>query len=356
MTYNDGSDMEKLLSVIVPVYNAESEITGCIEALEASACPSMEIIVIDDGSTDNSLNVCNNLSLKYNNMKVYHQQNRGVSEARNRGIQNSSGSWICFVDSDDLIILETFDKALGQLSESPSSCDMLVCGYQETGMDRNILSVKDNENLPGMLKPEEACIALIEGRLNVCVGSFFIRRERLGRNTYLSGVRYGEDTTYIAECLVDAENILITPDPVLSYRQNTNSAMHKLDLSRFDNYTARVEVKNYIKKYHPEMRKLYSRVADYYVPYVLYDDIRLLCHYGYPFPRLRRFMNSQGIEEALKAMIHSDHIDSVLQKYLYLWDRHPLTFYMKERNRRIKYIIRSSLSIFVKKHLLKRPI
>lgn len=95
MKYND------LISIIVPVFNVEKYVSKCIDSILAQTYENIEIILIDDGSTDNSYEICKEYENKYNNIKLYHKSNGGLSSARNKGIKESHGDFITFVDSDD---------------------------------------------------------------------------------------------------------------------------------------------------------------------------------------------------------------------------------------------------------------
>lgn len=104
--------MEKV-SVIVPVYNTEKYIRECIESILTQTYPEIQIILVDDGSTDHSLDICKEYEGKNTNIEVYHQENKGVSAARNTGLKHVKGEYIFFVDSDDYILpqyIEDFMK------------------------------------------------------------------------------------------------------------------------------------------------------------------------------------------------------------------------------------------------------
>ena len=94
------------LSIIVPVYNVEKYLTECITSLIEKCDDSFEIILIDDGSTDNSGIICDEFKKKSSIIKVIHQENRGLSGARNTGIRHSTGEYLMFVDSDDYLYKE----------------------------------------------------------------------------------------------------------------------------------------------------------------------------------------------------------------------------------------------------------
>lgn len=111
---------KNLISIIVPVYNVEKYLKRCIESIINQTYQNLEIILVDDGSTDNSLKLCNYYKTKDKRIKVIHQSNRGLSSARNSGLKESNGDYICFVDSDDWINLN-FVKVLFETSQNTNS-------------------------------------------------------------------------------------------------------------------------------------------------------------------------------------------------------------------------------------------
>lgn len=95
--------MGEKISVIVPVYNVEAYLERCVESILQQTYAHFELILINDGSTDSSGQICDRLASQYENIKVYHIENAGVSNARNMGIQLATGSWVTFIDSDDFV-------------------------------------------------------------------------------------------------------------------------------------------------------------------------------------------------------------------------------------------------------------
>ena len=121
----------KLISVIVPVYNTEKYIEKCVMSILNQTYKNLEIILIDDGSTDNSPQICDSLAEKDNRIAVIHQPNGGVSSARNIGLDNTHGDYITFVDSDDYIAPNMIEF----LSENIGDTNIAMCGY--TSVDEN---------------------------------------------------------------------------------------------------------------------------------------------------------------------------------------------------------------------------
>ena len=96
-------DKLPLVSVVVPVYNVERYVRQCVESLVAQTYPKLEIILVDDGATDSSGEICDEIASVHNNVTCFHKENGGLSDARNYGLTHSHGEWISFVDSDDYV-------------------------------------------------------------------------------------------------------------------------------------------------------------------------------------------------------------------------------------------------------------
>ena len=141
------------LSVIVPVYNAENHLEKCVDSLVNQTYKDLEIILVNDGSTDNSADLCNSLASKDIRVKVIHKQNGGVSSARNAGLDAATGQYITFADSDDWLEADAYHKCINNITES--GADLVVFGYEthlpygntKTYMDCNMFTryeYKDN--------------------------------------------------------------------------------------------------------------------------------------------------------------------------------------------------------------------
>ena len=101
-----------LVSVIVPVYNVEKYLKDCLESIINQTYKNIEIILVDDGSKDNSGKICDEFANLDNRIKVIHKENGGLSDARNFGLNNAHGEWVMFIDSDDYIDITMIDKLI----------------------------------------------------------------------------------------------------------------------------------------------------------------------------------------------------------------------------------------------------
>lgn len=134
----------ELVSIIVPVYNVEKYLDKCVQSLVRQTYSNLEIILIDDGATDNSGMVCDKWASKDERVKVIHTENRGLSAARNTGIDNSVGHFLCFVDSDDWIEPDM----VSSLVENMSLCkaDISSCGLKKDYDEQKIVFNKQLED------------------------------------------------------------------------------------------------------------------------------------------------------------------------------------------------------------------
>lgn len=114
-----------MISVIVPVYNAEKYLRRCIESILCQTYGDIELLLINDGSTDESGHICDEYGLKDSRVKVYHKQNEGVSHTRNFGLNLARGEWITFVDADDWIEFDVYEKVLTRVQEEKAD----ICCY-----------------------------------------------------------------------------------------------------------------------------------------------------------------------------------------------------------------------------------
>jgi glycosyltransferase involved in cell wall biosynthesis len=134
------------ISVIVPVYNVEKYLHRCVDSILAQSFSNFELILVDDGSTDNSGKICDEYAQKYDNIKVYHINNKGVSYARNYGIKKAAGEYILFCDSDDTVLegwIETLLKAIKKNNSAWVTCG---CNYINDGTDEIIKIVVYNKD------------------------------------------------------------------------------------------------------------------------------------------------------------------------------------------------------------------
>lgn len=127
------------VSVIVPVYNTEKYLPRCIESILAQTFTDFELILVNDGSTDNSGKICDEYAKKDSRIVVIHKENGGASSARNKGIDNAKGEWIAFVDSDDFVSEHFLYNFINALSDNT---DLIIGGITKIDESKNILETR----------------------------------------------------------------------------------------------------------------------------------------------------------------------------------------------------------------------
>ena len=115
------------ISIIVPIYNVEEYLCKCLDSIVNQTYTDYELILIDDGSTDDSGKIADEYSSKDDRITVIHKKNSGVSDARNRGLENASGKYICFIDADDWIEVSYLEELL--LLAKSNDADIAMCSY-----------------------------------------------------------------------------------------------------------------------------------------------------------------------------------------------------------------------------------
>lgn len=117
-----------LVSIIVPVYNVETYLDVCLQSLQKQTYKNIEILLVDDGSTDSSGNICEKYKTLDSRIKLIHQQNQGLSGARNTGLENATGEYLMFVDSDDRVAPQFVEKAVSNLISQQA--DLLIFNFE----------------------------------------------------------------------------------------------------------------------------------------------------------------------------------------------------------------------------------
>lgn len=124
--------VQELVSVIIPVYNSDSYLRYCLESVVQQTYPHLEVLLIDDGSTDDSGIICDEFATRDNRFRVFHTENRGIGAAQNLGLDQANGDYIAFVDNDDILAHRNIEKLLGVLLDSQA--DMAKARWQQFGV------------------------------------------------------------------------------------------------------------------------------------------------------------------------------------------------------------------------------
>ena len=188
---------EPLISVIVPIYNVENYLDKCIESIVNQTYKNLEIILVDDGSPDNSPKICDNWALKDSRIKVIHKKNGGLSSARNAGIENASGKYLTFIDSDDYFDLHVISVMLENLAKY--NVDISSISFKRVNnYEAPIINNENYDNL--ILSSEKLAINICQRKKTSVCGKLF-KKEIFNDNKFLEGV-LNEDFLFLSKlCL-----------------------------------------------------------------------------------------------------------------------------------------------------------
>lgn len=205
------------LSIIVPVYGVANYLCKCIDSLLAQDITDYEIILVNDGSPDECPQICDDYAEKYTNIKAIHQDNKGLSEARNTGTRAAQGDYIIYVDSDDYLEPNVFGALMQQIERN--QLDVLRFRYQNVRENGEVFApYKDMTNYNDYSSiPTDGLTFLNERMGTQCYAvQFILRRELALQEQFTPGI-YFEDTDWTPRMLLRAERVASTDLVVYNY-------------------------------------------------------------------------------------------------------------------------------------------
>lgn len=231
-----------LISVIIPVYNVEEYLPRCVDSVINQTHDNLEILLVNDGSTDKSGEICDSFAAKDKCVRVIHQENAGVSAARNAGIDAASGGWIGFVDSDDWVEPDMYEKLLNAAisgGKQLAGCRFFkhcIGGWQNT---------RTCPQIPAVISRSEALVHLVnEGHFevsmcNIC-NKIFQRDlfEEGGRTRLDTSLYYGEDLIFTTQALLRTDGLAYVSEALYHYCTREGSAMNSFSGRRLTELTA----------------------------------------------------------------------------------------------------------------------
>ena len=245
--------MADLISIIVPVYNAEKYLDQCIESIINQTYKELEIFLIEDGSPDNCGSICDSWAKKDARIKVFHVDNGGSARARNIGLLHAKGKYIGFVDADDFLIPSMYE-ILYQLATN-SSAEITECGYYKVTSDVRYNSLNNLEvKTIRSFNTEEA---LLENVRDTAVQQVVWNKLYLKRvigNTFFTEGKYIDDEFWTYKIIGSAKKIVSTNEKLYCYRQQEASVMHQsFSLKRMDALEAKLQRLKYIEEGFPSI-------------------------------------------------------------------------------------------------------
>ena len=219
--------MRKCVSIIVPVYNSEKYLANCIESVLNQTYGFFELLLIDDGSTDRSGQICDEYRTKDSRIRVFHKENGGVSSARNVGLEIALGDYLTFLDSDDGLDLDTLESLvhLMQLNPSVDLIDFPICHFGPAGGRGRLVTVNEERIIRGEL--EKTKYWFYYPRFESC-GRLF-KKSKIGNLRFNTDLKVGEDTVFFMNYYLYCDECIATPNGGYNYYYREGSAMNQLN-------------------------------------------------------------------------------------------------------------------------------
>ena len=216
--------MNEIISIIVPAYNAANYLKRCLKSISKQTYPHYEVIIIDDGSVDNTGIIADSEASQDNRIKVIHQKNSGVSAARNAGLKKAIGKYIACVDADDTIEPMYLEKLLYSLKNA--SAQLSICGFFETDLDLNIHRQSSMQNQ--IVNGVEIIEKMLQYRnITSALWNKLFLFDIIKQNNIEFESRYiiGEDMLFLAKYCLNVDKAVIISDSLYRYTSNPHGAM-----------------------------------------------------------------------------------------------------------------------------------
>lgn len=235
--------MSDLISVVIPIYNIEQYLDRCLKSVMEQTYQSLQILLIDDGSTDHSLLLCQNWQKKDPRVEVYHKTNGGVSSARNLGIEKATGEWLIFIDGDDWIEPDMLRKMHDCAVENDA--DAAICSFVlDYGEKKEPALVFEGEEALQVISGKQAAESLVNRQTQYNVDNSpcnkLVRRKIIEKHSlsFPVGRRMAEDMLFVTKAMLEMERCVLLPDTFYHYflvrEGNSSTKKFDMDLLRDD--------------------------------------------------------------------------------------------------------------------------
>ena len=304
--------MTPSVSIILPIYNTEKYIENTLNSIINQTFTDYEIIIINDGSTDQSPEICEKILTKNNiNYKIHHQENKGVSSARNKGLENVKGEYIIFVDGDDQIHEKHIESLYTNLKKENTDfafTQMIIKKGKKTITPSDAYkAIKGQKILTGyqLIKHE----LMMDIPFRFC--QIMYKKQIIKENNikFSENVTYGEDTEFALKSLLYAKTIAYTEQATYYYLQNDTSSTSQSFLERFNFIKILEDLSKYYHDYkmpkeelldYPYLQEIIDLIENYRIPKAIFGNLMYLFYKDYPFTEAMEKMEEINYQERLR--------------------------------------------------------
>lgn len=263
--------MGEKISVIVPVYNVEAYLERCVESILQQTYAHFELILINDGSTDSSGQICDHLASQYENIKVYHIENAGVSNARNMGIQLATGSWVTFIDSDDFVTQDYLATLVSAVEGLNVGFVIAPLHHIKNGI---VTDLPSHSGKTELWSTEETMKELLmTTRTSFFPVAKLFKRDLLADEKFNTNYHLAEDALFLTELLLKTRCSCVFIDkPVYYYDHREGSATTSVNRYVFDTIEVYQQIIAQVSQAFPNLKyELINRECWSYI--TVYDKI-----------------------------------------------------------------------------------
>lgn len=258
--------MGEKISVIVPVYNVEQYLERCVDSIINQTYTNLEIILVNDGSTDNSGKLCDELAKKDERIRVIHKENGGLSDARNRGIDESESDLVGFIDSDDYIDSDMYEVLLKNLNDTDA--DLSMCALYDVYNNTPEAQVINKETWK--LSSEQAIKMVMEAKILSVTAVNKLYRKSLFTDLKFEVGKIAEDAFIMIKLLDKCEKIVATNEKKYYYVHRENSITTQKFSTKFLNVIEAYEQNsNIILEKYPKLKDVAQTRMNWAYFYVL---------------------------------------------------------------------------------------
>lgn len=267
--------MKDLISIIVPIYNVEAYIDRCVESLVKQTYSNIEIILVDDGSTDRSVEKCEKWLKQDSRIKIVQRSNGGAAAARNTGLEQAQGEYVMFVDSDDYVSYTICEKLYEKIKEEQA--DIAICRMKKIEPTREYATRPFEYDGSQMIFTNiEALKEYFLDKIDCGPCHKLFSRKKLGNLRFPEGV-INEDFVFVYKALFQAQKIIFVEDILYYYcfRENsvTSSKFDRRQFAKYYNCIDMMEyVHSYIKEVIPEATFYLWRQTFYLLKYLVLNN------------------------------------------------------------------------------------
>jgi len=313
------------ISIIIPVYNTEKYLEECLNSVILQDLHNCEIILINDGSKDNSLTICKKFAEQDNRIVIIDKENGGVSSARNAGLERATGEYITFVDSDDWIDKSIYSSIFEKFGEQFDAAisGIMFKGLKEEKEDNSFL---EDEYVDDSIKMNLMPRLYFYGKgfqkkpvAGHTYGIIF-KKDLIGEIKFLTGVRYAEDLLFCLMCLHRAKKVVVNKSYHYFYRRNIGSTTEKY----IDNLDRDIEIVG------QKLEPLFSEVLEKYGMFINVNYLHIISFTKNLACSKSIFFCIKKLKECLNKEFFSYTINQVNPELLDIWQRYLL--FLMRRN------------------------